>query len=130
MIVRRFGSGGAWEDTIGYSRAVAAGPFVLVSGSTATVDGAIVHEGDPYAQTLAAFRVAEQALAQAGCTLADVVRTRMFITHASDHEAVGRAHRELFGAIRPAATMVVVNGLLEPRMLVEVEVDAYREPPA
>jgi enamine deaminase RidA (YjgF/YER057c/UK114 family) len=130
MAVQRYGSGGQWEDTIGYARAVAAGPFVFVSGCTAMVDGAIVHEGDPHGQTVAAFRVVERALVAAGATLADVVRTRMFLTHARDSEAVGRAHRELFGEIRPAATMVVVSGLLDPQMLVEVEVDAYREPPA
>ncbi|RJK92965.1 RidA family protein [Vallicoccus soli] len=126
-MAERISSGGRWEEAIGYSRAVVAGPWVLVSGSTAaTPDGVVEHEGDPYQQTLAAFRVAERALARAGCTLADVVRTRMYVVHTSDSEAVGRAHAELFGDVRPAATMVGVGGLIDRRMLVEVEVDAYR----
>jgi enamine deaminase RidA (YjgF/YER057c/UK114 family) len=128
MTVRRFGSGEPWEETIGYSRAVAAGPFVFVSGCTATVDGEVRHEGDPYAQTLEAFHVAERALAQAGCSLVDVIRTRMYVVHIRDKAEVGRAHRELFGEIRPAATMVEVAGLVDPRMLVEIEAVAYQDP--
>ncbi len=120
-MIRRISSGGPYEDVIGYSRAVVAGPFVLVSGCTSTVDG-------PYEQTLAAFGVAERALAEAGFTLADVIRTRMFVTDIERWEDVGRAHGELFRDIRPAATMVEVSALIDPRMLVEVEVVAYREP--
>jgi len=123
---RRISSGGPWEDAVGYSRAVVAGPFVLVSGSTATIDGQVRHPGDAYAQTLEAFGVARRALEEAGCELADVVRTRMYLRHGHDTDAVGRAHAELFGAIRPAATMLVVAGFVDPAMLVEVEVDAYR----
>lgn len=124
--VRRISSGGPWEDAIGYSRAVVAGPFVLVSGCTATVQGQVQHAGQPYEQTLAAFGVALSALEQAGCTAADVVRTRMYVVHSSDADAVGRAHAELFGAVRPAATMVQVAGLIDQQMLVEVEVEAYK----
>ncbi|MFG2904530.1 RidA family protein [Kitasatospora sp. NPDC048286] len=115
-----------WEDEFGYARAVAAGDHVHVAGSTAWVDGRIEHEGDPYRQTLAAFGVGLHALAAYGLTAQDVVRTRMYITHVRDAEDVGRAHRELFDAARPAATMVVVEGLIDSRMLVEVELDAYR----
>lgn len=126
--VTRIGSGGPYEEQYGYVRAVVAGPFVLVSGTTATVDGEIQHEGDPYGQTVAAFAVVERALAQAGATLADVVRTRLYLVHARDQDEVGRAHRELFGAHPPAATMVAVAALVDPRMLVEVEAVAYRPP--
>ncbi len=119
-MIERISSGGPYEDIIGYSRAVVAGPFVFVSGCTSTVDGV-------YEQTLGAFGVAERALGQAGFTLHDVVRTRMFVTDISRWEDVGRAHGELFGDVRPAATMVEVSRLIDPRMLVEVEVVAYRE---
>ncbi|WP_051830892.1 MULTISPECIES: RidA family protein [Streptomyces] len=115
-----------WEDEFGYSRAVAAGDHVHVAGTTAWVDGHIEHEGDPYRQTLAAFGVGLKALAAYGLTADDVVRTRMYITHVRDADEVGRAHRELFDAARPVATMVVVEGLIDSRMMVEVELDAYR----
>ncbi|WP_436773834.1 RidA family protein [Yinghuangia sp. YIM S09857] len=124
--VRRISSGGPYEDVIGYSRAVVVGDLVLVSGCTSIVDGLFVGEGDPYEQTLTAFQVAEKALGQIGLNRDDVVRTRMYITHARDSEAVGRAHKEMFDTARPAATMVVVAGLIDSRMLVEVEVEAYR----
>ncbi|MGB9377610.1 MAG: RidA family protein [Mycobacteriales bacterium] len=117
---RRISSDSAYADLVGYARAVVAGPFVFVSGCTSTVDGA-------YEQTLAAFAVAERALAQAGLGRADVVRTRMYVTDIGLWEEVGRAHRELFDAVRPATTMLQVSALIDPRMLVEVEVDAYRE---
>jgi enamine deaminase RidA (YjgF/YER057c/UK114 family) len=100
--------------------------LVFVAGCTSVVDGSITHEGDPYQQALTAMRTAERALAEAGATLADVVQTRMYIVHTHDAEEVGRAHCEVFGAAPPAATMIVVNGLLDMRMLVEVEVVAYR----
>lgn len=124
--IERYSSGGRWEETFGYSRAVAVGDYVHVSGCTAVVEGNLAHEGDPHHQTLAAFAIALDALAHFGLGAADVVRTRMFITHARDSDDVGRAHGELFGESRPAATMVVVAGLIDSRMLVEVEVDAYR----
>ncbi|WP_405016929.1 RidA family protein [Kitasatospora sp. NBC_00070] len=115
-----------WEDDFGYSRAVAAGDHVHVAGTTAWVDGRIEHEGDPYHQTLAAFGVGLQALAAYGLTVEDVFRTRMYITHVRDADEVGRAHKALFGDSRPAATMVVVEGLIDSRMMVEIELDAYR----
>jgi enamine deaminase RidA (YjgF/YER057c/UK114 family) len=123
---RRISSGGPWEDVVGYSRAVVAGPWVLVSGSTSTIDGEVRHEGDAHAQALEAFGVARRALEQAGLTLEDVVRTRMFLADMVYEADVARAHKELFDHIRPAATMVAVAGFVDARMLVEVEVDAYR----
>lgn len=127
MTVRRITSGGPWEDAFGYSRAVIAGPNAYVSGCTAVVDGVVHHDGDPYQQALTAFGVALDAVAQAGFGPEHVVRTRMYVTHTRDMDEVGRAHKELFDAVRPAATMVVVSKLIDPQMLVEVELDAYRE---
>ena len=123
---RRISSGGPWEDVVGYSRAVVAGPWVLVAGSTATVDGVVGHPGDAHGQALAAFGVAIAAVREAGLDVADVVRTRMYLRDIDDQDAVGRAHAEIFGEVRPAATMVAVAGFVDPAMLVEVEVDAYR----
>ena len=123
---RRISSGGPWEDVVGYSRAVMAGPWVLVAGSTATVDGVVIHPGDAYGQARAAFAVALTAVREAGLDVADVVRTRMFLADMSHEADVARAHRELFGEVRPAATMLAVAGFVDPRMLVEVEADAYR----
>lgn len=126
-MIRRVASGGPWEDAFGYSRAVHAGPHVFVSGCTATVDGSVRHPGDAYEQTLVAFDVARAALEPVGFGLEDVVRTRMYVVSADDCDAVGRAHAAVLGDVRPAATMVVVAALIDPAMLVEVEVDAYRE---
>ncbi len=115
-----------WEEQFGFSRAVAVGDFVFVSGCTAWDDGRILFEGSPHDQARTAFGVALTALARFGMTAADVVRTRMYVTHARDVDDVGRVHKELFGEVRPAATMVVVSALLDSRMAVEVEVEAYR----
>jgi enamine deaminase RidA (YjgF/YER057c/UK114 family) len=123
---RRISSGGPWEAKIGYSRAVVAGPYIHVSGSTATVDGAVQHPEDAYSQTLVAFSVIEKALKEGGHSLLDVVRTRMYLANEADMEAVGRAHGELFSEIRPAATMLAGIKFIDPAMLVEIEVDSYR----
>jgi enamine deaminase RidA (YjgF/YER057c/UK114 family) len=119
-------SGGKFEPIIGYSRAVRVGDWVLVAGSTsADNSGKVIGAGDAYAQTLQALRTAEAALAQAGAKMTDVVRTRMFVTDISQWERYGLAHGEVFGAIRPAATMVEVTRLIDPAMLIEIELDAF-----
>ena len=125
MTIERFGSDNPWEATVGYCRAVRAGDHVHVAGTTATVDGRVVGLGDAGEQTRVALRIIGEALARAGALFAEVVRTRMFVTDISDWEAVGRAHGEVFGDIRPAATMVQVAALIDPDHLVEIEVDAY-----
>lgn len=120
-------SGGPWEAVIGYSRAVVAGDYVHVSGSTATVDGVLQHEGDAYGQTKVALEtVIAAALAQVGYSLADVVRSRVYLSNAEDMDAVGKAHGEIFGEIRPAATMLAGIQFINPKMLVEIEVDAWK----
>ncbi|MBD0708538.1 MULTISPECIES: RidA family protein [unclassified Streptomyces] len=125
--VRRVVTGAPWEEQFGYSRAVELpGGLVLVSGCTSVVDGQIA-EGGPYEQTVNAFRVAFDALEKLGLGPEHVVRTRMYLTHARDVDDVGRAHKELFDAARPAATLLIVSGLVDPRLVVEVEVEAYRE---
>ncbi|MEX1258471.1 MAG: RidA family protein [Gemmatimonadota bacterium] len=122
---RTFESGAPWEARVGYSRAVRVGSFIWVSGTTATDgDGSIVGAGNPYAQAKQALTNIERALAQVAASLADVVRTRIYLTDISRWEEVGRAHVEVFGTIRPAATMVEVSRLIAPEILVEIEVDA------
>ncbi|WEH42310.1 RidA family protein [Streptomyces sp. NBC_01218] len=124
--VRRFASGAPWEEKFGYSRAVELpGGLVLVAGCTSVVNGAIA-SGSPYEQAMTSFQVAFAALGQAGLGREDVVRTRMYVTHARDTDDVGRAHKELFDDVRPVATMVIVAGLVDPSLVVEVEVEACR----
>lgn len=120
-------SGGPWESVIGYSRATVAGDYVHVSGSTATVDGVLQHEGDAYGQTKVALEtVIASALAQVGYSLSDVVRSRVYLSNEADMDAVGKAHGEIFGEIRPAATMLAGIRFINPKMLVEIEVDAWK----
>jgi enamine deaminase RidA (YjgF/YER057c/UK114 family) len=124
--IDRYGSGGPWEEQFGYCRVVAAGPLVMSAGCTSTVDGTVTCVGDAGAQAREAFRIALDGLAKAGATVGDVVRTRMYVVRREDTDAVGRVHGEVFRDVRPAATMVIVAGLLHPDHLVEVEVEAYK----
>ena len=119
-------SGTKWEPVVGYSRAVRVGPYVHVAGTTAVdASGTLVGPGDAYAQTAFILRKIEDALGQAGASMSQVVRTRLFVTDISRFEVFGQAHGEVFRQIRPASTMVEVKALVDPEMLIEIEADAY-----
>ncbi len=118
-------SGGKWEDIVGYSRAVRIGNIIEVAGTTAADDnGEVIGKGDMYAQTKYIFEKMEKALQEAGASMSDVVRTRMFVTDISKWEEAGKAHGEFFRTIKPASTMVEISGLINPEMLIEIEISA------
>ena len=121
---QRVSTGSAWEDLVGYSRAVRVGDTVHVSGTTAVRDGQVVGAGDAYIQTKVALDIVTAALAELGATPADVVRTRMFVTDISRWEEYGRAHGEVFRDLRPTASMLEVSALIHPDLLIEVEAEA------
>ncbi|MDX3093718.1 RidA family protein [Streptomyces sp. ME01-24h] len=124
--VRRVQSDSPWEEQFGFARGVEAGDRVLVGGTMPFVGTMLYGEGDPYEQARTAFTNALATLAEFGLGAESVVRTRMYLTHARDVDAVGRAHKEFFDAVRPAATVVVVSGFVDSRVLVEVELEAFR----
>jgi len=124
-LIKRHGSGGPWEDAVGYSRVVRSGDLVWVAGCTGTLaDGTLAGLGDPYTQAVQAIENIAAALGKVGALLQHVVRTRIAIIERDHADAVIRAHGEAFGDVRPAAALYVVAGLLDPRMLVEIEADA------
>ena len=130
MSVIRLGSGAPWEGIVGYSRVVVRGEAAWVSGTTSLVDGRVAHAGDAAAQTRQILGIIGYALERAGFAMADVVRTRVYVTDIGRWEEIGRAHGAVFGDVRPATTMVQVAALIDPDMLVEIEADAVRGLPA
>jgi len=128
--IRRVSSGTRWEPIVGYSRAVAAGDYIFVSGCTSVAGAEFVHPGDAYEQTVQAISNVASALGELGAGLADVVRTRLFVTDISRWQEYGRAHGEAFSDVLPATSMIQVSGLIDARMLVEVEAVAYKPGPS
>jgi enamine deaminase RidA (YjgF/YER057c/UK114 family) len=125
VLITRFAGSAPWEASYGYSRVVMAGDWAITAGTTATGSEGVLHPGDAYQQAIAAFRIALDALESAGVAAEQVVRTRMYVTDIASQADIGRAHHELFGHIRPVATMVEVVSLADPSHLIEVEVEAY-----
>ncbi|MER6571297.1 RidA family protein [Streptomyces sp. NPDC001093] len=124
--VRRVQSGSPWEESFGFARAVAAGDRVLVAGTTSFKGTVLYGEGDPYEQAKVAFTSAVEAIGEFGLGIDSVIRTRMYLSHVRDVDAVGRAHKEIFDSVRPVSTLLVVEGFVDPRILVEVELEAFR----
>ncbi|MFB6845775.1 RidA family protein [Streptomyces sp. NPDC056373] len=130
MTVRRVQSGSPWEESVGFARAVEAGDRVLVAGTTAFKGDVLYGEGDPYEQAKVAFTSALEAIAELGLAPESVIRTRVYLAHARDVDAVGRAHKELFDSVRPVTTLLIVQGFIDSRVLVSVEVEAFRGTPS
>ncbi|MFD6435260.1 RidA family protein [Streptomyces venezuelae] len=128
--VRRVQSGSPWEEAFGFARAVQAGDRVVVGGTTSFKGDVLYGEGDPYEQARVAIANALEAMGELGVGAESVIRVRIFLTHARDVDEVGRAHKEVFDAVRPVMTMAVVSGFVDPRILVEVELEAFRGAPA
>ncbi|MEU1331819.1 RidA family protein [Streptomyces sp. NPDC005865] len=128
--LRRVQSGSPWEEAFGFARAVEAGDRVVVGGTTSFKGDVLSGEGDPYEQARVAMANALEAIGELGLGADSVIRTRLLLTHARDVDAVGRAHQEVFGAVRPVMTMAVVSGFVDSRILVEVELEAFRGAPA
>ncbi|WP_409237665.1 RidA family protein [Streptomyces sp. PA5.6] len=128
--VRRVQSGSPWEEAFGFARAVQAGDRIVVGGTTSFKGDVLYGEGDPYEQTRVAIGNALEALGELGAGAESVIRVRIFLTHARDVDEVGRAHKEVFDSVRPVMTMAVVSGFVDPRILVEVELEAFRGAPA
>ncbi|MBG0856070.1 RidA family protein [Streptomyces spinoverrucosus] len=124
--VRRVQSGSPWEESFGSAGAVAAGDRVLVAGTTSFKGTVLYGEGDPYEQAKVAFTSAIEAIGEFGLGVGSVIRTRMYLAHLRDVDEVGRAHKELFDSVRPVTTLLVVEGFVDPRILVSVEVEAFR----
>jgi enamine deaminase RidA (YjgF/YER057c/UK114 family) len=124
--VRRVQSGSPWEESFGFARAVAVGDRVLVAGTTSFRGSVLYGEGDPYEQAKVAFAGALEAIGEFGLGAESVIRTRMYLTHSRDVDEAGRAHKEFFDAVRPVSTLLVVEGFVDPRILVEVELEAFR----
>jgi enamine deaminase RidA (YjgF/YER057c/UK114 family) len=122
-------SGAVWEDIVGYSRAVRIGNVIEVAGTTAVENDQVVARGDAYEQTRFILRKIELALEEAGARIQDVVRTRMYVIDISQWEAIGRAHGEVFRTVKPASTMIEVKALIDPELLVEIEVTAIVSEP-
>lgn len=127
MTRKNISSGASWEDVVGYSRAVRVGNTIEVAGTTAVDGDTIIGKGDVYAQVIFALQKIEKALHEAGASLSDVVRTRMFVTNIEEWETIGKAHGEFFRTIKPAASMIEVSRLIHPDLLVEIEVTAIVE---
>lgn len=122
-----FSSGAVWEDQVGYSRAVRVGNIIEVAGTTAVENGEIIGKGDPYEQAKCILTKIEQVLTEAGASMANVVRTRMYVANVNDWEAIGKAHGEFFKDIKPASTLVEVSKLINAELLVEIEATAIVE---
>ncbi len=122
---RNFSTGAKWEDIVGYCRAVQVGYIIEIAGTTAVIDGIIVHKGDAYLQTKAIIEIAKSVLEEAGGDLSNVIRTRIYVTDISKWRDIGKAHGEFYRTIKPATSMVEVSGLVDPDMLVEIEFTAH-----
>lgn len=121
---KNFSGGAVWEDIVGYSRAVRIGNIIEISGTTAVVDNKVAGVNDPYIQTKTILEKIKKVLEEAEASLADVIRTRMFVTDISKWQQYAKAHQEYFGKIKPATSMIEIKSLIDPDMMIEIEVSA------